>query len=181
MMLADQDSFIYRARFNWTYGAAAWGWFIFSAIPLAMLLYSVAVENVGVGSASDAFLISSAAAWSLGALQLATMLIKERSTVIALTSTSLVLSSGILSRDSREISVEKIDEIDLRQSVLGRLCGYGVLTLRGEGIGAVELPPIDRPRLFRQRLEEIAAAAEGIRLHAERAGVSAGELSGRAA
>ncbi|MEM9360557.1 MAG: PH domain-containing protein, partial [Pseudomonadota bacterium] len=47
--------------------------------------------------------------------------------------------------------------INLSQSIFGRIFGYGQLTLRGTGVGVIELPNLDSPIKVRRTIETAKA------------------------
>jgi hypothetical protein len=63
----------------------------------------------------------------------------------------------LIARNSQEVSLNKIEEILLKQSVWGRLFGYGALILRGTGVGVIQLPNIDEPIQVRRIIEQAKA------------------------
>jgi hypothetical protein len=50
------------------------------------------------------------------------------------------------------MSVEKVESVDVNQSLLGRLLDYGDVLVRGTGAGLAPLKDIDAPLLFRSKL-----------------------------
>ena len=74
-----------------------------------------------------------------------------------MTTFRFVYKIGLISRRTQEVSLNKIEEITLRQSVSGRVFGYGQLTLRGTGVGVIELPNLDRPIDVRKIIENAKA------------------------
>lgn len=86
------------------------------------------------------------------------MLVKW-STEIAVTDRRLVLKTGWISRAVQELPVGRLEEVNLSQSILGRLFDYGQLSVYGTGgDDALELPSIDAPVAFRQAIAEARAA-----------------------
>ena len=79
-------------------------------------------------------------------------MIRYWTTEIVITNKRLIHKRGWIIRNTDEINVNRVEEINLKQGVIGRLFGYGKLTIHGTGIGAVELPNIDDPLEFRSAL-----------------------------
>jgi len=52
------------------------------------------------------------------------------------------------------MSIDRIEGVNVLQTVLGRIFNYGRLAVRGMGIGEVILPPIENPIAFRQAIEK---------------------------
>lgn len=86
------------------------------------------------------------------------MVIKA-TTEICLTSNRLVLKRGVVSRFVEEISVDRIEGVDVFQGVLGRILGFGQISARGMGVGEIFLPLIEEPVDFKKAIDR----ARGIR------------------
>lgn len=93
-------------------------------------------------------------AFLLGLLSFAQMMVIKATTEIAITNTRLIYKRGLIARQVGEISIDRIEGVNVLQSILGRLFDYGRLAIRGMGIGEVVLPPIDQPIKFRQAIEK---------------------------
>lgn len=90
----------------------------------------------------------------LGVMSFAQMMIIKATTEIAITNTRLIYKRGLVARQVGEISVDRIEGVNVLQSILGRLLNYGRLAIRGMGVGEVVLPPIEDPITFRQAIEK---------------------------
>ena len=66
---------------------------------------------------------------------------------------ALRLKRGWIARQTEEISLGKIEEINLSQSMLGRVLGYGHLHLSGTGMAKITLPAIDDPLALRRAID----------------------------
>lgn len=76
-------------------------------------------------------------------------------TEIAVTDRRLIYKRGLLSRDVEEILLDKIEGINIEQSILGRVLDYGAVRVRGVGIGEIDLPKdLDQPMEFKKALDE---------------------------
>lgn len=73
-------------------------------------------------------------------------------TEVAITNRRIILKRGFIRRDTIEMSVEKVESIDVKQSLLGRLLDYGDVTVRGTGTGFAPMRTIDKPLEFRSRV-----------------------------
>ncbi len=79
-------------------------------------------------------------------------------TEIVVTTYRFVYKTGLISRNTQEVSLNKIEEITLHQSIWGRILGYGKLVLRGTGVGVIELPNLDNPIYIRKMIENTKSA-----------------------
>lgn len=96
--------------------------------------------------------------------------IRIRSTEIAVTDRRFIRKTGWISRNSAEIELRSIEEVGLKMTVMGRLLGYGALTIRGTGAGMVESPGLDDPRSFQKAIQ---TAQERLRARGGASGLSA--------
>ena len=84
--------------------------------------------------------------------------INQGSTEVAITNRRLIYKHGWLRVNADEVALDRLEEITLRQGVIGRMLGFGNVICRGVGSGNIKLPPIDQPVAFRNALQ---AAQDG--------------------
>lgn len=90
----------------------------------------------------------------VGMLSFAQRMINKATTEIAITNSRLIFKRGLIARHVGELSVDRIEGVNVLQSVFGRIFNYGRLAVRGMGVGEVVLPPIEDPLAFRQAIEK---------------------------
>ncbi len=90
----------------------------------------------------------------MGLLRFASMMIIKVTTEIAVTNSRLVYKRGLVARYVGEISIDRIEGVNVLQGILGRLLNYGRVMVRGMGVGEVVLPPLEDPVSFRKALEK---------------------------
>ena len=76
--------------------------------------------------------------------------IKLRSTELAVTNKRVVAKFGFISRDTIEINLARIESVQVSQSVMGRLLGYGTIVFSGAGTPQATIPSIASPLEFRK-------------------------------
>lgn len=150
--LASGEDIIHRANFNWTFSFFPVFWFALGTAALVMICFiQVAVgipyKELEVGWWSGG--IASVA----GAIILINHLIILITTEIVVTTNRFVFKTGLISRHTQEVSLNKIEEITLEQSIWGRFLGFGKLVLRGTGVGVITLPDLDDPIHLRRIIE----------------------------
>ena len=107
--------------------------------------------------------LSSLMAWSHGwilaaACLLIALLLAFRAwfirwmTEIAVTDRRVIYARGFIQRHSIEVHMDKIESVDVDQSVLGRLFDYGDVTIHGTGTTLEPLRDVDRPIAFRNQV-----------------------------
>jgi uncharacterized membrane protein YdbT with pleckstrin-like domain len=81
-----------------------------------------------------AALLSGARAW-----------FKRWTTEIAVTDRRIIYKRGFIRRHTIEMNMEKVESVDVNQSLLGRVFGYGDVLVRGTGVGFEPLQMIESP------------------------------------
>lgn len=120
------------------------------------------VENHGgyiqiLWSLHPLFRISVLGMFIMGLFFFANMMIIKATTEIAVTTDRLIYKRGLVARQVGELSIDRIEGVSLLQGVLGRIFGYGRVSVRGMGIGEVILPPIEEPIEFQKAVQESRA------------------------
>src|SRR5580693_4204601 len=65
------------------------------------------------------------------------------------TNLRVVHKTGFIKRRTFEMSLDKVESVDVNQSILGRLLNYGSVTVRGVGEGRETIRTIASPLSFR--------------------------------
>jgi uncharacterized membrane protein YdbT with pleckstrin-like domain len=68
------------------------------------------------------------------------------------TNMRVVHKTGFIKRRTFEMSLDKVESVDVDQSILGRLLNYGDVTVRGVGEGAETIRTIASPLEFRSHI-----------------------------
>lgn len=90
----------------------------------------------------------------MGVFFFAHMMVVKATTEIAVTTERLVYKKGLVARHVGEIAVDRVEGVSVRQGALARIFGYGIVCIRGMGVGEVALPPIEAPVEFRKAVNE---------------------------
>jgi len=75
--------------------------------------------------------------------------IQRISTELAVTDQRVIFKRGILARHTIEMNRSKVESVDVDQSIIGRIFGYGTVLLRGTGGSLEPFRKIDDPITFR--------------------------------
>lgn len=76
----------------------------------------------------------------------------------AVTNRRLVHKEGIISRRTAEMKLSAIETIDMDQSILGRILGYGHVRITGRGMSAVVLRAVKDPVAVKRTIEGVLPA-----------------------
>jgi len=96
------------------------------------VLHGVVIVALGVG------LLSMISAW-----------FRRWTTEIAVTDRRVIYKRGFIRRHTIEMNMDKVESVDVNQSILGRILDYGTIIVRGTGAGLEPLTSIDSPIEFR--------------------------------
>ena len=119
---------------------------------VCVVLVGAAVSTSDNQSISLAFAI---AAIIFALLALSTGLrafIRRATTELAVTDHRVIYKSGLLSRHTIEMNRDKVESVDVDQSLLGRIFGYGTVVVRGTGGSLEPIRNIGDPLTFRSHI-----------------------------
>jgi membrane protein YdbS with pleckstrin-like domain len=80
---------------------------------------------------------------------------------VKLTPRYLVLRTGLVSRHTSTVMLNRVESLDVDQSLWQRMCGYGTLTIRGTGSEDLRLVGIADPVGFQAEARKAINAASG--------------------
>ena len=88
----------------------------------------------------------------LGLLLLLRAWMRRLATEIVVTDRRVILNRGLLRRHTMEMNMTKIEMVDVKQSVWGRIWGYGKVEIHGTGADIEPLDGIGSPLLIRNAI-----------------------------
>lgn len=155
--LVPGEQIFHVGQFNWTYTFTAFiNVIIFGALG-AGVFYGA--EYLPPNEVLDRILpyipLIAALVASFGILRFLWALLIRSTTEMVITTGRLIFKQGIVARNVTEMNLENIEGAEVRQSVFGRIFGYGTVMIRGTGEGDVFLPSdLDDPAVFRMKIRE---------------------------
>lgn len=84
-------------------------------------------------------------------------LIDKYSDEFAITNRRVIIKTGLISRKTFEMNLSKIESVNVDQSILGRILGYGTIRIVGSGGTKEEFPKIRKPLEFRKKFQEMSS------------------------
>jgi uncharacterized membrane protein YdbT with pleckstrin-like domain len=84
--------------------------------------------------------------------------VRRATTELAVTDHRVIYKSGLLSRHTIEMNRDKVESVDVDQSLLGRILGYGTVVVRGTGGSLEPIRNIGDPLTFRTYITASPAA-----------------------
>lgn len=88
--------------------------------------------------------------YGLGFLLLAVAAIRFFTTELAITNKRVIAKFGLISRSTIEINLQKIESIQVRQGIFGRIFNFGSVVVSGAGNPQAPIPGIYEPLQFRR-------------------------------
>jgi uncharacterized membrane protein YdbT with pleckstrin-like domain len=150
--LLDDESLIYRAYLHWVIFAKPLFWFILTVI----LYLSIPIYMQETGKELPAHLgkiviLVSAIVTFLTALS---AYLRYISSEFGITNRRIIVKLGFIRRNTYENFLQKIESIQVHQTILGRLFGYGTVVIRGTGGSTEMYGLISVPLAFRKQAQE---------------------------
>ena len=138
--LAGNEALIAKARFHWLYH-------VFGYAALVLFLAVAAYLYAELQAPWFAAMVG-----AVGLIIFVRVMVPIWTTEIGVTSERVILKRGFLTRHTDEIELSAIEETNIDQGLLGRLLGFGRITLQGTGDDDVDIPPIADPVRFRKSI-----------------------------
>jgi uncharacterized membrane protein YdbT with pleckstrin-like domain len=137
---------LYSTNAHWIFYWPAIGAWI-AAIVLLVLSRMIVAET------PELICLSLAAITAIFALyKMLTAWFHRWTTETDVTNLRVVHKTGFIKRRTFEMSLDKVESVDVNQSILGRLLNYGDVTVRGVGEGAETIHTIASPLDFRNHI-----------------------------
>ena len=146
-VLQEGESVRHIARISWV-----------TYLP-GLFLWAVAGVLAGLLPSAPAlhFLVLTVAAivFIIGTILLARAWFHRVTTEIAVTDRRIIYKRGFVRRYTVEMHMDKVESVDVDQSILGRLLDYGDVIIHGTGMGIEPLPNIDHPLKLRNHITAV--------------------------
>ncbi len=93
-------------------------------------------------------------AFGLGLILWGVAYVRIRSTEVAVTTKRLIVKHGFIRRHTIEININKVESIQVDQSLVGRMLNFGTLVIAGTGSSHAPIDGIAEPLAFRRAFVE---------------------------
>jgi uncharacterized membrane protein YdbT with pleckstrin-like domain len=140
--LLPNEQITYRAKLHW----------IIYALPVIVFLIAIVVALGGGGW------IAGTAIGIVGFILFLPPWIKASSSEFAITNKRVLIKVGLIRRHSLELLLQKVEGIGVDQGVLGRILGYGTITVSGVGGTKETFQMISNPLEFRRQVQASLAS-----------------------
>jgi uncharacterized membrane protein YdbT with pleckstrin-like domain len=145
-ILQPGEKVLYSTNAHWMFylpAIAAW----IAALVLLILSRTTITESVILLCLSASAIVAIAALyWTLRAW------FHRWTTETDVTNLRVVHKTGFIKRRTFEMALDKVESVDVNQSILGRLLNYGDVTILGVGEGRETITTIAAPLAFRNSI-----------------------------
>jgi hypothetical protein len=153
--LVPGEKVIYETRLHWIVmlGHLAVGCLLL-VLPGALLFFyarshiPVDSKNLHLMEGGAAVLLISGIAVILAGM------VRRNSTEMAVTNRRLVIKTGLASRKTIEMLLNKVESIEVSESTAGRILGYGTIVVIGTGGTPDPFQKVARPLEFRSHVQQ---------------------------
>lgn len=139
---SSRDRVIYYAKIHWVLYLSCIIWLLIGILLLA-------------GGGDDESRARGAFCFFIAILLFIPKYIYAISTELALTETTIAVKVGFIKRQTIELRLNKVESIQVHQSILGRILDYGTISVTGAGITNTPIYNIAQPLRFKQQVESI--------------------------
>jgi uncharacterized membrane protein YdbT with pleckstrin-like domain len=140
--LLPNEQITYRAKLHW----------IIYSLPVTVFVIAFLVALGGGGW------IAGLAIGVIGLVLLVPPWIKSTSSEFAITNKRVLIKVGLIRRHSLELLLQKVEGIGVDQGILGRILGYGTITVSGVGGTKEPFQMISNPLEFRRQVQASLAS-----------------------
>jgi acyl-coenzyme A synthetase/AMP-(fatty) acid ligase len=153
--LVPGETVIYQTRLHWI--VMLWhivlGCLLLS-LPGVLLLY-YALSQTGIESRTVDIMESGGVALLVcGVVAILMGMVRRNATEMAVTNRRVVIKMGLVSRKTIEMLLNKVESIEVSETALGRMLGYGTIVVIGTGGTPEPFHMVAHPLEFRSRVQQ---------------------------
>jgi uncharacterized membrane protein YdbT with pleckstrin-like domain len=157
-VLLPGERVIYTTGLHWlVYGRAIFFLALAAVLTLVATLWTS--DDPALATSRFIALVVDALFAVMGLLSFISAAIRRRSTELAVTDQRVILKRGVIARHTIEMNRSKVESVDVDQSVLGRIFGFGTVLVRGTGGSLEPMQSISDPLRFRSHITADTAPA----------------------
>lgn len=146
--LMKDENLIFETKYHWS---ILLGGVVFFALGLVILIVSLVLD---LAEFRTSFVFGSLAIMAVGGLKIVFDFLVRKTSEFAITSRRMIMKTGIVSTKSLELLHRKIETIGIDQGLIGKIFGFGSVTLTGTGGKSHSFRFIELPFEFRTHAQE---------------------------
>jgi len=153
--LVPGEKVIYQTRLHWIVmlGHIILGCFVL-IVPGAVLLY-YALSHRGIENNTLHIMEGGSAALLIcGVVVILIGMVRRNATEMAVTNRRVVIKTGLASRTTIEMLLNKVESIEVSETAFGRMLGYGTIVVIGTGGTPEPFHKVAHPLEFRSQVQQ---------------------------
>lgn len=143
--LMNGENILYRGKLHWVVFLWPVIWFV-----VAIMFFSGGGDTAAAGGLLVLIAIITGIA----------SFINYKTSEFGITNKRVIVKVGFIRRNSLEVLLNKVEGIQINQGMLGRILGFGSVTVSGTGGTKDPFHKIDAPLEFRRKAQEQIAAVQ---------------------
>ncbi len=152
--LIEGETIVYATGLHWVVLLQAiFLTFVFGAAGVALLVINARNQGGASGSAT-AMMAGGIALLVIAAICLLSGIIKRSATEMVVTNKRVVLKVGLVTRNTFELLLQKVESIGVKETVMGRILGYGTVVVDGTGGSSEPFGRVSHPIEFRKQVQQ---------------------------
>ena len=153
--LVPGETVIYQTRLHWVVMLRhlVLGCFLL-ALPGALLLYYTRAKTGIESQTLQVMEIGSAVLLVCGVAAILVGMVRRNATEMAVTNRRVVIKTGLASRKTIEMLLNKVESIEVSETTAGRMLGYGTIVVIGTGGTPQPFHKVAHPLEFRSQVQQ---------------------------
>ncbi len=152
--LIEGETVVYATGLHWiVLIQAIFLTFIFGAAGAALLVLYERNQG-GTSATSTAMLAGGIVLLVVAAICMFSGIVKRNATEMVVTNKRVVLKVGFVTRNTFELLLQKVESIGVKESVMGRILGYGTVVVDGTGGSSEPFDRVAHPIEFRKQVQQ---------------------------
>ena len=153
--LVPGETVIYQTRLHWVVMLRhlVLGCLLL-ALPGALLLYYTHSQTGIEGQTLRVMEIASAVLLVCGVVAILVGMVRRNATEMAVTNRRVVIKTGLASRKTIEMLLNKVESIEVSETTAGRMLGYGTIVVIGTGGTPQPFHKVAHPLEFRSQVQQ---------------------------
>src|SRR6201984_2084416 len=153
--LVPGEKVIYETRLHWIVmlGHVIVGCLLLD-LPSAVLIYYALSQNGTETRDAHLMLGGGVALFICGAVVILIGMVRRNATEMAVTNHRVVIKTGLIGRKTIEMLLNKVESIEVSETALGRMLGYGTIVIIGTGGTSDPFTKMAHPLEFRSQVQQ---------------------------
>lgn len=154
--LIPGEKVVYQTRLHWVVmlGHILFACFVLG-LPGGILLYYARRKDAHASPQNEHLMVGGAGVLLVSAVVVIIAgLVRRNATEMAVTTRRVVIKTGLAARKTIEMLLNKVESIEVSETTVGRILGYGTIVVIGTGGTSEPFHKMARPLEFRSQVQQ---------------------------